>query len=192
MKKDKDNNHNNQDISNAVMLSDIRKHFTSKGYTLEQLCVDETSETVTTFNLVKGAIGTVADIRCPARYKIFIPGRNQLPEGSDTNTANTIKVRFADSDNNEIAPDTRIRISIAKPSEAIIMVANMLYKDITITDYQKKLPHKMKSYDKWYRFNQSVLVNGSGHLRIEVINPNINIDAKNVKLSLDIDFLEGE
>ena len=182
----------NNKMSNAVMLPDIRKNFRNKGYTLEQLCVDETSEIVTTFSLAKGAIGTVVDIRCPARYKIFIIGRNQLPEGSDTNIAHTVKVRFADSNNNEIAPDTRIRISKAKPSEAIINVANILYKDITITDYQKELPHKMKSDDKWYRFNQSVLVNGSEHLRIEVINPNITVDSKNVKLSLDIDFWEEE
>ena len=196
MKKDKDNNQeiskdNNQEISNISYI-DIKKNFRNKGYTLEQLCIDETSEIVTTFSLAKGAIGTVADLRCPARYKIFILGRNQLPEDLDTNTAHTIKVRFADSNNNEISPDTRIRISIVKTSEAIITVANMLYKDITITDYQKDGTSKMKSDDKWYRFNQSILVNGSDHMRMEVINPDKTIDAKNVKLSLDIDFWEEE
>ncbi len=189
---------NNQEISN-IKYADIQKHFKDKDYTLEQLCIDETSEIVTTFSLAKGAIGHVLDIRCPSRYKIFILGKNQLPEDADINTAHALKVRFADSNNDEIDPDTRIRIKRVKPSEAIIMVANMFYKDITITDYQKEPPHKIKSDDKCditanavYRFNQSILVNGAEHLDIEVINPDKTIDSKRVKLSLDIDFWEEE
>lgn len=187
----KNNIDNNQEISNTK-YADIQKHFKDKGYILEQLCIDETSEIVTTFSLAKGAIGPVLDIRCPSRYKIFILGKDQLPEDVDINTAHTLKVRFADSNNDEIAPDTRIRIKRVKPSEAIINVANMFYKDITITDYQKEPPHKIKSDDKWYIVNQSISVNGAEHLDIEVINPDKNIDAKNVKLSLDIDFWEEE
>lgn len=182
---------NKQEMSN-IKYTDIQKHFKDKGYTLEQLCIDEMSEIVTTFSLAKGAMGPVLDIRCPSRYKIFILGKDQLSEDVDINTAHALKVRFADSNNDEIDPDTRIRIKRVKPSEAIMMVAHMLYKDITITDYQKELPHKMKSDDKWYKFNQSILVNGAEHLDIEVINPDKDIDAKNTKLSLDIDFWEGE
>ena len=189
---------NKQEISN-IKYTDIQKYFKGKGYTLEQLCIDEMSEIVTTFSLAKDAIGRVLDIRCPSRYKIFILGKNQLSEdtnskmlSADTNTAHALRVRFADSNNDEIAPDTRIRIKRVKPSEAIMMVAHMLYKDITITDYQKELPHKIKSDDKWYKFNQSILVNGADHLDIDVINPDKDIDAKNVKLSLDIDFWEEE
>ncbi len=189
---------NNQEISN-IKYADIQKHFKDKGYTLEQLCIDETSEIVNTFSLAKGAIGPVLDIRCPSRYKIFILGKNQLPEDVDINTAHALRVRFTDSNNDEIAPDTRIRIKRVKPSEAIMMVAHMLYKDITITDYQKELPHKIKSDDKCditanavYRFNQSIFINGDEHLKIDVVDPDKNIDAKNIKLSLDIDFWEGE
>lgn len=189
---------NDQEMLN-IKYADIKKHFKDKGYTLEQLCIDEMSEIVTTFSLAKDAIGRVLDIRCPSRYKIFILGKNQLPENTnskmlsaDTNTAHTLKVRFADSNNDEIAPDTRIRIKRVKPSEAIMMVAHMLYKDITITDYQKEPPHKIKSDDKWYRFDQSILVNGSDHLDIEVINPDKTIDSKNIKLAIDIDFWEEE
>jgi len=187
----KNNIDNNQEMSN-IKYADIKKHFKDKGYTLEQLCIDETSEIVTTFSLAKGAIGSVLDIRCPSRYKIFILGKDQLPEDVDINTAHALKVRFTDSNNDEIDPDTRIRIKRVKPSEAIIMVAHMLYKDITITDYQKEPPHKIKSDDKWYKFNQSISVNGAEHLDIEVINPDKDIDAKNVKLSLDMDLWEEE
>lgn len=186
-----DNITNNIDISNTK-YNDIRKYFKDKGYTLEQLCLDETSEIVSIFSLANGTTGPIVDIRCPSRYKIFILGRNQLPENTDINTAYPLKVRFADSNKYEIAPDTRTRIRRIKPSGAITMVANMFYKDITITDYQKELPHKTKSDDKSYRFNQSIFVNGDEHLQIDVINPDINIDTKNVGLSLDIDLWEEE
>ena len=180
-------------MNENIKYPELQKDFKDKGYTLEQLCLDETmSEIVNTFSLAKGAIGAVLDIRCPSRYKIFILGKNQLSEDTDINTAHALKVIFKDSNNDEIAPDNRIRIKKVKPSEAIIMVANMFYKDITITDYQKEPPHKIKSDDKWYRFDQSILVNGDEHLQIEVINPNIAIDAKNIRLSLDIDFWEEE
>lgn len=182
---------NDQEMPN-IKYVDIQKHFKDKGYTLEQLCIDEMSEIVTTFSLAKDAIGRVLDIRCPSRYKIFILGKNQLPEDADINTAHALRVRFADSNNDEIAPDTRIRIKRVKPSEAIMMVAHMLYKDITITDYQKEPPHKIKSDDKWYRFDQSILVNGADHLDIDVINPDKTIDSKNIKLAIDIDFWEEE
>lgn len=182
---------NNQNLPN-IKYVDIKKHFEDKGYTLEQLCLDETSEIVTTFNLGKGAIGPVLSIRCPSRYKIFILGKNQLPEDTDINVAHALRVRFADYNNDEIDPGTRIIIKKVKPSEATMMVARIFYKDITVTDYQKELPHKTKSEDKWYKFDQSILVNGDEHLQIEVINTEKNIDAKNVKLSLDIDFWEEE
>lgn len=182
---------NNQEMPN-IKYADIQKHFKDRGYTLERICIDEISEIVDTFSLAKGSIGPVLDIRCPSRYKMFILGKNQLPKDVNINTAHTLKVIFKDSSNDEIAPDNRIRIKKVKPSEAIMTVANMFYKDITITDYQKEPPHKIKSDDKWYRFGQSILVNGGEHLQMEVINPDKNIDAKNVKLSLDIDFWEEE
>ena len=186
------------DIYN-LKYPEIQKYFKNEGYSVEQLCIDEKSEIVTTFSLAKNTIGTIVDIRCPSRYKIFILGKDQLLENADidnskvlSNTAHALKVKFSDSNNIEIAPDTRIRIKRVKPSEEITMVANMFYKDITMTDYQKEPPHKMKSDDKWYKFNQSILVNGAEHLNIEAINPDKTIYNKNVKLSLDIDLLEEE
>lgn len=75
-------------------------------------------------------------------------------------------------------------------SQEITLVGTMFYKDLTITEYQKTPPNKTKPYEKFYRFNDGIEINGEEHLRIYAINPDIVIDAKNVKLSLDIDFWE--
>lgn len=170
-----------------------------EGYTREQINLDETSEIVTTRSLAKGVSGYVVDIRCPARYKIIIVGKNQLQERqegidseNDSENAHSLVVRFANSNNDEVAPDTRIRTTKEKVSGDMTTIGVMLYEDITVTDYQKDNQEKMKSPDKWYKFDQGIKLNGEEHLRIYVINPDIDIDAKNVKLGLDIDLWEGE
>lgn len=187
----KTDNHNQKEKALSI-YTDYIKYLLDKGYTRENINLDETSEIVTTFSLAKGAIGPVLDIRCPSRYKIIIVGKNQLPEDADVRNVHALIVRFADSNNDEVTPYTRIKISKERISGDITTIATMLYKDITITDYQKKLPNKIKSDDKWYTFDQGIELNGEEHIKIHAIDPNIEIDAKNVKLSLDIDLWEGE
>lgn len=170
------------------------EYLKNKGYSLEEIVLDENSEIVTTQSLEKGKIGTVVDIRCPSRYKVVIAGKEQLP---DIKIAHALVVRFANSNGEEIAPDTRIKIIKEKVSQALTTVASMFYKDITITEYLKnssetKPDDKCKTYEKFYRFNTGIEINGDEHLKINVLNPDINIDSKNVKLSLDIDLLEEE
>lgn len=163
------------------------QYLKNDGYNNEEINIDENSEVVTTRSLSKGTIGTVIDIRCPCRYKIIIAGREQFPEHT-----HTLAARLADRDNVEIAPDTRIKITKEKVSQAIIMVGYFFYKDISITEFLKDPPNETKKHDKFFRFNNSVELNGNEHLQICVINSDINIDASHINLSLDIGLLEQE
>ena len=162
----------------------------SKGHNRDQIYIDENSEIVALQCLAKGAIGTVVNIRCPSRYKIIIVGKNQLSKDAKITSANALVVRFADENGVEISPDTRIRIIKQKTSEALEIIATMLYKDITITEYLKTYPNGTKSHDKFYRFDNMVELNHEEHLKIEAINPDIGIDYKNIKLGFDIDLWE--
>lgn len=170
-----------------VDYTEYVQYLIDQGYSREQLNIDENSEIVSTKSLAKDAIGTVVDIRCPCRYKMIIAGRSQLSD-----KAHALALRLADRDNIEIAPDTRIRILKERISQEITIVGTMLYKDLTITEYLKIPPDKIKPYEKFYRFDRGIEINSEEHLRIDVINPNIVIDARNIKLSLDIDFWEEE
>lgn len=167
--------------------SEYIKYLTSLGYNREQLNIDESSEIVSIKSLAEGTIGNIIDIRCPSRYKIIIAGRSQLPE-----EAHPLAIRFADRENVEISPDTRIRILKEKVSNTITVVGTMFYKDLTATQYLKTPPDSIKPYENFYRFNENIEINGEEHLKIDVLNPDIGIDAKNVKLSLDMDLWEGE
>ena len=163
----------------------------SKGYKREKLHIDETSEIVTATNLTKGNVGKVVDIRCPSRYKIFILGRNQLPKNiTDDVHLHTLALGLADNNNNEISPDTRIRISKEKPSLEMMLLTTMLYKDITKTDYFKILPNGIKPNNKLYKFNNSIQLNGEEHLNIDVIQPDLDIYNSSTELYLEIDLWE--
>lgn len=171
------------------------EYLRSRGYNREQICIDETyTDVVTTRSLAGGALGMVIDIRCPSRYKMIIVGSSQLLDGYNIDIASTLMVRLADSKNVEIDPDVRIKILKEKVSQAITLIDTMFYKDISVTDYMKNSPNKTKSLEtkERYIFGKGVEINGDEHLEIQVIQPNIGIDCKNVRLSLNLDLWEQE
>lgn len=170
-----------------INYTEYIKYLTNLGYNREHLNIDESSEIVSIKSLAKGTTGNIIDIRCPSRYKIIIAGRGQLPEEE-----HFLAIKFVDRENVEISPDTRIRILKEKLSNAITVVGTMFYKDLTTTQYLKNPPDDIKPYENFYRFNENIEINGEEHLKIDVVNPDIGIDAKNVKLSLDIDLWEEE
>ncbi len=164
------------------------QHLENKGYNKEEINIDECSaEIVTTRSLAKDTMGTVIDIRCPCRYIISIAGREQFPE-----QAHKLTIRLANKDNVEIAPDTRIKIIKEKVSQAIVVIDYVFYKDISVTEFLKYPPNKTKEYDKLFKFNNSIELNGNEHLQISAINPDIDIDSSHINLSLDIDLWEQD
>lgn len=185
---------NNKRIDKFEKMDNLEyvRFMESKGYKMERLHIDETSEIVTVHDLEKDHYGKVIDIRCPSRYKIFILGRNQLPKDvlSDTTALHTLALRLSDINNNEISPDSRIKITKEKPSLEITTYATMLYKDVTKTEYSKILPNRTKSDNKLYKFNNSIQMNGEGRLSIYVSQPNLDINHSNTRLDLDIDLWE--
>lgn len=189
----------NIDIQKANIIDMNYKRYLEylrdRGYSREQICIDETyTDIVTTRNIAKCSIGTVVDIRCPSRYKMVIVGSSQLPKEYNIETAGSLMVRFANSENVEIDPDIRIKILKEKISQAIVLVDTMFYKDISATDYMKISSNETASIEgkKRYIFGKGVELNGDEHMKINVVNPNIDIDCNNVRLSLDIDLLEYE
>lgn len=172
---------------NYAKYAEYVQHLKDQGYIREQLNIDENSEIVSIRSLEKGSVGTVICIRCPSRYKMVIAGRTQLSD-----KAHALALRLVDRDNIEIVPDTRIRILKERVSTAITVIETMFYKDLTMTEYLKTSPNETKPYEKFYRFYGGIETNGGEHLNIDVISPDIVIDVKNVKLSLDIDLWEEE
>lgn len=183
----------NTNFIQKTSIIDYVQYLIDQGYTRDQLTIDENSEIVSINSIEKGSVGTAIDIRCPCRYKMIITGRAHLPYKTYV-----LALRLANRDNIEVAPDARIRILKKRTSEAITVIDTMFYKDLTTTKYLKIHPNKTELHEKCdiakavYKFNDSIEINGEEHLTIDVINPDITIDAKNIKLYLDIDLLEEE
>jgi hypothetical protein len=179
---------------------DYIKFLEEKGYIIEKMNINEETEIVTICNLAKNSVGPVIQMRCPSGYKIIIPGRQQLQEN-----AYTLNARIAYQKNVEIMPYTRIRLVKEMPSHGKITLDYVFYKDITPRKYLKNNVHNnrhaltnggingdpVKPESELYKFNQGVEIDSEQLFKIEVINPENNIDASYVNFSINVDLLEN-
>jgi hypothetical protein len=177
----------------------------ARGWRREQLTLDElNTNLVTLFGVAASATGVAIDVRAPAGQKISVMGTQQIPRGADARTAHALRIRFADSSDNELAFNTKIRVTKEKTSEAIVQLARVFYADINLT----KIPGgagatttQYKTDLEWYRFKQGVELNGEQHLRVYIINTvgtviapttPAAIDANHTKFALDLDLWTRE
>lgn len=173
------------------------------GWRRTQVTLDERNHHLVTTNGVKkneesvddndNYNNQVIDIRCPAGHKISIMGVQQVPRGVDTRVVHSLRARIADSEDNEIPFDTRIRIAKIRPSTEVVQIARIFYGDINLTKQSVTSdlnPINLLIYktdNEWYKFHQGMEINGEEHLEISVIDP-VNIDARYVRLALDCDI----
>lgn len=146
----------------------------SKGWRREQLTLDEINTNIVTTQAVGANVTNWAlDIRAPAGQKITIMGTQQVAAGADARTAHSLRVRFADSSENELAYNTKIRITKEKSSEAVVQLARVFYADVNLTKVpggQAATTTQYKTDLEWYRFKQGVELNGEQRMRIYIIN----------------------
>lgn len=151
----------------------------SKGWRREQITLDElNTNIVTTQAVAAGATGWAIDVRAPAGQKITLMGTQQVGAGADARTAHALRVRFADSSENELGFNTKIRITKEKSSEAVIQLARIFYADINLVKNPGgqggvaggSQPVVYKTDPEWYRFKQGVELNGEQRLRIYIVN----------------------
>ncbi len=167
------------------------EHLKLDKYERIQMCLDGSNEITTFKNLCKECTGDIISIRCPSRHLITLSGKQHLDNIYDMNTIHKIRITIADKNNEELSPDTRIRITKEKVDDSVTNVDNIFYKDISIIDWQKKLPHKTKSDKEWYSLNEGVCLKSTDILKFYVINSDKDIDCNNTKFAMDIDLWEN-
>lgn len=173
----------------------------NKGWRREQLSIDELNTNITTLQAV-GANATdwAIDVRAPAGQKITIQGAQQISGGADARSAHSLRIRFADSSENELAFNTKIRITKEKSSGATIELARVFYADVNLTKQGGAANATTTTYKndpEWYRFKQGVELNGEQRLRVYIVNtlgtiaqaavPS-NMPTANTRFSLDCDL----
>lgn len=120
---------------------------------------------VSTNHLNADYTGDIVNIRCPAGLMMTTKG---VLYG--TNDAYTISLYVTDKDGKEINNTNRIKIEKIKPSEEVIQLARIFYVDIR----------------NKYRWRHSFVLNGQEHLRIFIVNPDVEIG--DVKINIDFDL----
>lgn len=195
------------DIRAKAGYDEYVAYLESKGWRREQITLDElNTNIVSTQAVAANATNWAIDVRAPAGQKVTIMGTQQVSAGADARTAHALRVRFADSSENELAFNTKIRITKEKSSEAVVQLARIFYADVNLT----KIPGTasatttmFKTDPEWYRFKQGVELNGEQRLRIYIVNtlgtvvaaqaaaPQ-NMPTANMRFALDCDLWTRE
>lgn len=179
---------NIRDIIENSFIKDYPRyieHLERNGWTREILKIHECLSGLVIINSMStGNEGTVIDIMCPPGMIISIIGKNSLPVGY-RESDHSFELKLANSDGKEISQDTNIRIFKDTIFKKRIDVCSLQYRDVSMLNYSDT-PNMFKRYNELYRFDQGVELKGEDHLRIYVINPNINISM--VKFNLGIDL----
>lgn len=178
-----------EDIIKDSIITDYPKYIQyldSHNYVKESITIYENLSTLVTINSLKANNeGIVLDIMCPPGRIISISGIKSYPENYNIEKIPPFEIKFTNSNGEEIDPETKIKIlknKILRKSEDI---CNISYKDISMTNYSKS-QNRFKAYTELYRFEYGIELKGEDHLKIYVINP--NIDIKNVKFNLGTDL----
>lgn len=147
----------------------------------KELVIRESStKLVTLDSLDIGNTGRVVRITCPAGNIITIRGKGESKgesngKYSEEGRAYILKLYLTDEHGFELDLDTKMRILKTEPSSSII--------DLT---YPEGITYRyIKDGHKFYKH---VALYGQESLDIEVINPNININTGQTRLSLEADF----
>jgi len=184
----------------------------SKGWRREQLTLDEiNTNIVTTQAVAASATNWAIDVRAPAGQKITLMGTQQVGAGADARTAHALRIRFADSSENELAFNTKIRITKEKSSEAVVQLARIFYADVNLVKQPgaaggvaaASQPVTYKTDPEWFRFKQGVELNGEQRLRIYIVNTlgtvattqaavPANMPTANMRFALDCDLWSRE
>jgi len=194
-KKESDTNKDNISENGTSSIRDIVENSFIKDYpkyigylernewTGESIKIHEYLSTlVTTNNLKAGNEGIIIDILCPPGRIMSIIGKNS-PYSIEN--VHPFELKLANSDGAEIDPNVEIKFFKDKIFKKRIGICGTTYRDVSMLNYSNT-PNVFKRYGELYRFDQGVELKGEDHLRICVINPDIDINIIKFNLSVDL------
>ncbi len=129
--------------------------------------------------------GVVIDITCPPGRIISIMGIKDIPKGYTIENIRPFELKLANTNGEEIDPDTHIKIIKKKILRKDIEIYDVQYKDISMINYSPS-PNMFKAYTELYRFEQGIQLKGEDHLKLHVIDPSIDINI--IKFNLGVDL----
>ena len=178
-----------KDIVKGHIINDYVRyiqHLEKNNWIRESVTIYELLSRIVTINTLKvNSEGTVLDIICPPGIIISISGIKSFPEDYNIENIPPFELKLSNLIGEEINPDTKIKLLrnkiLRKPEE----ICEISYKDISMTNYSES-SNKFKNYSELYRFDHGIELKGEDHLKIYVINPNIDIDIAKFNIGIDL------
>jgi len=138
--------------------------------TVEFVCLDETMKIVSTKRHERGKDNSIIEINCPSGYNIIIKGKNRSFEKYK------LMIRLTDEYKNELSEDSKIYIYKKEISEAQTLLARTLYKNVCYK----------KDREESFEFEDTILLEESDCLSVNVINPDKDIYYINLVLDVEL------
>jgi len=162
------------------------EYLANRDYTRESVTIYENlSSIVTTNNLKSNERGIVIDIVCPSGMILSIPGIKSYPEDYNIEYIRPFELKLANSGGVEIDLETKIKILKKRILRKSIEIYGILYKDISMLNYSDT-PNRFKTLSELYRFEYGIELKSEDHLKICVVNPDIDIDIIKFNLGTDL------
>lgn len=164
-------------------------------YKRENINITEKSEIVKILKAEKNAksnsLTLLVDIHFPKGYIFSIAGRTQTQDIEEFNSLFTLSLKLENGDKKEINPETRIYIHKEKDTDEystnVVRLEQTFYKNVSFTKFSKEMHNSVKTIDDLYKLDQGAEFKEDEHLRIYVVNPDIDISPENVEFRLNLD-----
>jgi hypothetical protein len=170
------------------------------GYKRENININEKSDTVTILKPKNDAENKsltdklLIDIKCPTGYIFSIAGRSQIQDIEEFRELFTLSIKVCDNNKNELSSESRIIINkekeIDKYETRVVRLDSTFYKNVSMTEFRKegiKLPSPTKTIDKLYKLDYGVEFKKDEHLKVYIVDPDIDTSPENVEFNINLD-----
>ncbi len=119
------------------------------------------------------------DITFPREYIYSIAGKDQIKNTKEYDQLFTLSIKVCDSDKKELNPESKIIINKEKDIDeydtSVVRLESTNYKNISTNN------------DELYKFGQGIEFKRDEHLRLYVVDTDIDISPENVEFNINID-----
>ncbi len=156
-----------------------------KGYTKEFVNLNELHTRLSKINY-DITNGIILEIICPDGQILKIPGIEDFPEDCQIEKIPRFEIKISNSKNEELKPDTKIKILKNKVLCKDVELCELSYKDISTTNFNES-PNKYKLNKETFRFKKQIVIKSRESLKFKIVDSDIKNE--NVKFNLGLYLL---
>jgi hypothetical protein len=156
-----------------------------KGYTKEFINLDELHTRLSKINYDIND-GIIIEITCSDGQILKIPGIEDFSKDCQIEKIPRFEIKISNSNNEELKPDTKIKLLKNKVLRKDVELCELSYKDISTTNFNESF-NKYKLNKEIFRFKKQIVLKSKESLKFKIIDSNIKVE--NIKFNLGLYLL---